>query len=75
MYKERNLEEFSEEHHSILNKNGLKFLLQWKKLTPESKKKYPDGLVSILDEAAQIETKALNEPWQKQLKKQTMQMN
>jgi hypothetical protein len=24
-------------------------LADWKKLTPESKKKYPDGLVSILD--------------------------
>ena len=49
-----------------LSDNSIFLLRQWGKLTPESKKKYPDGLVSILDEAAQIETKkASNEPWQR----------
>ena len=34
----------------LLKRNGLFTLSDWKNLTPESKKKYPDGLVSILDE-------------------------
>jgi hypothetical protein len=46
-----------QEFHKILDKNGLESLEDWKKVTKEEKKKYPDGLKHLLDEVCGIENK------------------
>jgi hypothetical protein len=35
---------------NILNENGLETIVDWKKLSEEEKKKYPDGLKILLND-------------------------
>jgi hypothetical protein len=54
-YQKTNKSEFFEEDLELLQKNRLKFLGDWKKVTKEQKKLFPVGLVNFLDEKAGIE--------------------
>jgi hypothetical protein len=54
-YKREKMDEYIEEDLELLQKNRLKFLSHWKKVTKEQKKIYPHGLVNLLDEKVGIE--------------------
>jgi hypothetical protein len=55
-YKREKMDEYIKEDLKLLQKNCLKFLSHWKKVTKEDKKKYPDGLKYLLDEKAGFES-------------------
>jgi len=52
VYTADKMESFITTHVELLDINGLMLLKDWMGVTPEQKKDYPDGLVSLLDKAA-----------------------
>jgi hypothetical protein len=56
-YEKEGKLEFFKEDFRLLQKQRVINLSQWKKLTKEEKKKYPDGLKHLLDEVCGIENK------------------
>jgi hypothetical protein len=55
-YQKSNKPEYIQKDLQILEINSLHFLGDWKKVTKEDKKKFPDGLKYLLDEKVGIES-------------------
>jgi hypothetical protein len=51
-YTKQDMEDFIEEDLKLLRNNRVIKLKQWASLSEENKKKYPDTLVDILDDAS-----------------------
>ena len=52
-YTKQNMTEYIADTLSILRQNQIKTLAQWSQLSSEKKSKYPDFLVTVLDNACQ----------------------